>query len=277
VLAPGLERRQILSSLPTVESRAWLDRLRIRPFFQPILDLTSGQPLGYEILSRGTAPYGSPDVMFRVARELDLLWDLEYACRAAAIQGIAALPATLRGPSFFLNVSPQVLSDSRFVKGFTLGMLRESGLAQDDLVIEITERESIHDYGRFEALIRHYVAQGFRISLDDFGSGHSSLVTLTRCVPHFIKLDRAIVHQLERTPYKQQLVKALVAFCASVGATLIAEGVETWDELETLVAFGVRNAQGFLLARPLPVPAGLEPAIGARLSRVLQQDAGPRA
>ncbi len=253
-----------------VEAGTWLDRLQIRPFFQPIVDLSSGQPVGYEILSRGAAPFGSPEVMFRVAREMDLLWDLERACRAAAMQGISGLPPQLRGSRFFLNVSPQILSDSRFVQGFTLSMLRDLGLDQDSVVIEITEHESIHDYARFEALIRHYVGQGFRISLDDFGSGHSSLVTLVRCVPHFLKLDREIVHQVEGTPYKQQLVRALVAFSASVGARLIAEGVETWPELETLVALGVRNAQGFLLARPLPVPAGLEPEVRERLSRVVQ-------
>lgn len=253
-----------------VEAGTWLDRLHIRPFFQPIIDLSSGLPLGYEILSRAVAPFGLPAVMFQVARELDLLWDLERACRAAAIQGIATLPPRLRDSQFFLNVSPQILSDSRFVQGFTLGMLRNLGLNQDSVVIEITEHESIHDYARFEALIRHYVGQGFRISLDDFGSGHSSLVTLVRCVPHFLKLDRELVHQVEHTPYKQQLVKALVTFSTSVGAKLIAEGVETWAELETLVALGVRNAQGFLLARPLPQPTGLEPQILERLSRVVQ-------
>lgn len=249
---------------------AWLGRLRIRPFFQPILDLSSGLPIGYEILSRGAAPFGAPEAMFRVARELDLLWDLERACRAAAMRRISELPPHLRGSRFFLNVSPQVLSDSRFEQGFTLGVLRDLGLDQDSVVIEITEHETIHDYARFEALIRHYVGQGFRISLDDFGSGHSSLVTLVRCVPHFLKLDQEIVHQVERTPYKQQLVKALVAFSTSVGAKLIAEGVETWAELETLVTLGVRHAQGFLLARPLPEPAGLEADTRERLSQVLQ-------
>jgi|GEM_PF-2287614 len=102
----------------------WLERLRIRPFFQPIVDLSSGLPLGYEILSRGAAPFGSPDVMFRMAKDLDLLWDLERACRTAAIQKIASLPAPLRGSRFFLNVSPQVFSDSRFIEGLNLARYR---------------------------------------------------------------------------------------------------------------------------------------------------------
>ncbi len=122
-------------------------------------------------------------------------------------------------------------------------------------MIEITEQESIHDYRRFEDLVSHYTRQGFRIALDDFGSGHSSLVTLVRCVPPL---------------YKQQLVKALVAFSTSVDAKLIAEGVETREELETLLRLGVRYGQGFLFARPAPEPAGLQPAVREELVRLVR-------
>ena len=168
-----------------VLARPWVESLGIRPFFQPIVDLSTGQPLGYEVLSRGAPPFESPEAMFCHAKEAGMLWDLERACRTVAIQRISQLPPRLRGARFFLNVSPQILSDARFVEGFTRGMLRERGLDQENIVIEITEKDSIHDYGRFEELIHHYVDQGFRIALDDFGSGHSSLVTLIRCVPHF--------------------------------------------------------------------------------------------
>lgn len=253
---------------PVVSS--WVDGLAIRPFFQPIFDLSSGLALGYEVLSRGTAPFGAPEVMFGVARELGVLWDLERACRRAALEHISRLPPRLRASRFFLNVSPQILSDPRFIEGFTLGALRDLGLDQEGIVIEVTEKDSIHDYQRFEELIRHYVGQGFRVSLDDFGSGHSSLVTLVRCVPHFLKLDQEIVRGVERTPYKQKLVKALVAFSHSVDTKLIAEGVETWEELETLVRLGVRHAQGFLLGRPAPHPADIESGLRERLARLIR-------
>lgn len=253
-----------------MEASTWVEGLAIRPFFQPILDLSTGQPLGYEVLSRGTAPFGSPEVMFNLAKELGALWDLERACRMAALQRISALPPRLRASRFFLNVSPQILSDPRFIEGFTLSALRELGLDQEGIVIEITEKDSIHDYRRFEELVRHYSGQGFRISLDDFGSGHSSLVTLVRCVPHFLKLDQEIVRGVESTPYKQKLVRALVAFSHSVDAKLIAEGVETWEELEALVGLGVRHAQGFLLGRPAPEPATPESGFRERLVRLVR-------
>ncbi len=243
----------------------WLEDLTIRPFFQPILDLTSGLPLGYEVLSRGTPPYERPEAMFQRARETGLLWDLERCCRTAALHKIASLPPEARKARFFLNVSPRVLSDPRFIQGFTLDLIRELGIDQDLLVMEITEKEAISDFGRFEELIRHYSDQGFRIALDDFGSGHSSLVVLLRSLPHFIKLDQAVVRDVDRVPYKQQLVRALVGFSTSVGTKLIAEGVETWQELETLLRLGVRYAQGFLFAHPQPEPLPLPLPILDRL------------
>jgi len=250
-----------------VPAAAWPAGVTIRPFFQPILDLTSGLPLGYEVLSRGTPPFEMPEELFRHARETGHLWDLECACRTAALLEIASLPPARRQTRFFLNVSPQVLSDPRFAQGFTLDLLRELGIDQDLLVIEITENESVLDFGRFEELVRHYADQGFRIALDDFGSGHSSLVVLLRSLPHFIKLDQAVVRDVHRIPYKQQLVRALVAFSASVGTKLIAEGVETWQELGALLRLGIRYAQGFLFAHPEPEPLPVPRAILDRLAR----------
>ena len=263
-----LAREPERKAVEEVSAVTWGDGFTVRPFFQPILDLTTGLPLGYEVLSRGTAPFEMPDRMFHHARETGLLWDLERACRTAALLKIASLPPGERQTRFFLNVSPQVLSDPRFVQGFTLDLLRELGIDQDLLVIEITENESVLDFGRFEELVRHYADQGFRIALDDFGSGHSSLVVLLRSLPHFIKLDQAVVRDVDRTPYKQQLVRALVAFSASVGTRLIAEGVETWRELEALLRLGVRYAQGFLLGRPQPEPVPLAGPIRDRLARL---------
>jgi EAL domain-containing protein (putative c-di-GMP-specific phosphodiesterase class I) len=223
----------------------------IEPHFQPIVDLSSGGVLGYELLSRGAGPLRSPLALFEHARRAGTTWELERACRMAALQAIAALPATTRARHlFFLNVSPDVLENPRFVAGFTLAMLEEYGVSQARIVIEVTERVSITDYARFEATIRHYAGQGFRIALDDFGSGHSGLVTLISSRPHFLKLDMAVTRGIHGDDYKQMIVKSMVALAHNIGAELVAEGVETWDELESLVTHGVRYAQGFLLGRP---------------------------
>ncbi len=239
----------------------------IEPHFQPIVHLTTGEVLGYELLSRGSGTLRSPMALFEHARRCGSTWELERACRLAALRGIADLPDVVRGRYlFFINVSPDALENPRFVAGFTLHTVERYGLSQERIVIEITERVSISDYGRFEAAIRHYASQGFRIALDDFGSGHSGLVTLISSRPHFLKLDMAVTRGVHGDPYKQMIVKSMVALAENIGAELVAEGVERWDELESLVSYGVRYAQGFLLGRPATAPALLPEILRRQLS-----------
>jgi EAL domain-containing protein (putative c-di-GMP-specific phosphodiesterase class I) len=239
----------------------------IEPHFQPIVDLERGEVLGYEVLSRGSGPLRSPMALFERARREGLTWELERSCRVAALQAIAGMPAAMRAESsFFLNVSPDVFENPRFVSGFTLTALESHGISQSRVVIEITERASIRDYARFEAAIRHYGHQGFRIALDDFGSGHSGLITLLSTRPHYLKLDMAVTRGIHRDAYKQMVLKSMVALAANVGAELVAEGVETWDELESLVAYRVRYAQGFLLGRPAARATPPSDEVRARLA-----------
>jgi EAL domain-containing protein (putative c-di-GMP-specific phosphodiesterase class I) len=243
-----------------------IDESRVVPVFQPIVDLESGTAFAYELLSRGPAPFRAPLGLFDRARELGLTWELDRACRLAAVSAIAALPPSMRtGALYFINISPDVFNDARFVAGFTLAALQELGIRQTNVVIEITERVSIVDYTRFEAAIRHYAQQGFNIALDDFGSGHSGLVTLISCVPHYLKLDMAVTRGVHRDAYKQMIVKSMVALAENVGAVLIAEGVESWDELAVLMRYGVACAQGFLLGRPATLPQSIDPATTTRV------------
>jgi GGDEF domain-containing protein len=144
--------------------------------------------------------------------------------------------------------------DERFGDGTTLELLQRHGLSPRQLVLEITEKSAFDDSEQVRELARRFAAQGFGIALDDFGAGHSGLVTLVHSAPDFIKLDQALVRDIHRHSYRQHLVKSLVAFASSVDATLIAEGVETWDELTVLLRLGIRFAQGYLLARPASSP-----------------------
>jgi EAL domain-containing protein (putative c-di-GMP-specific phosphodiesterase class I)/GGDEF domain-containing protein len=246
------------------------DRL-INSHFQPIVDLHHGSAIAWEVLSRGPEAMQSPAEIFARAEQLGLLSDLETVCRERALETISRLPAEQRSRLFFLNVSPNVIGDPRVLNGHMQEKLAGLGLDQRNIVIEITERESIMDYGAFERQIRHYVDKGFKIALDDLGAGHSGLVTLVTCSPHFMKLDMSLSRDIHRHSYKQHLVKSLIAFTASVDAALIAEGVETWEELETLARLGVRYAQGFLFARPARLPAESPPEVRTELRRVMRQ------
>ncbi len=239
-------RKRILNEL--------IETQQIRPHFQPIIDLITASAVGFEILSRGAPPLAMPQQMFAEAKRLGMTWELETACRSAALRKISSLPETMQSALFFINVSPDIFSDPRFVERFTQTMLKEFGIDQKQIVIEITEEKSFADFMHFEKLVAHYANQGFKIALDDFGSGYSGLTTLIASTPHYLKLDIALVRDINKHDYKQKLVKAIIAFASSVNARLIAEGVETVEELEVLIRYGVRYAQGFLFGKPESEP-----------------------
>jgi EAL domain-containing protein (putative c-di-GMP-specific phosphodiesterase class I) len=218
------------------------------------VDLLSGQPLGYEVLTRGVGPVQAPQVLFSRARVEGVTWELERACWTAAARRIASLPAEDRTAPFFFNVGPDVLADPRFRDGSTLELLARHGLSPRQIVLELTETSVISDPEHLRQLAREFRERGFGLALDDFGAGHSGLVTLVHSMPDFIKLDQALVRDIHRHPYRQQLLKSLVAFASSVDTTLIAEGVESWNELAVLLRLGIRHVQGFLVARPAPAP-----------------------
>jgi len=136
-------------------------------------------------------------------------------------------------------------------------------------VIEITETTKADDREHFEQVLRHYSDMGFQIALDDFGAGHSGLVTLLRVLPHYLKLDQALVSGVHRDTYKQHLIKAIVAFAANVDARVIGEGVEAYEEAEALLRLGVRYAQGYLLGRPASEP----PVLAAEMQKSLVKTA----
>jgi EAL domain-containing protein (putative c-di-GMP-specific phosphodiesterase class I)/GGDEF domain-containing protein len=240
------------------------------PTFQPIVDLSSASVIGFEVLSRGPELVGPPEGWFAAARKAGRLWEVERICRSAAIRAVAALPAHWRSHRYFLNASPAVLEDPRFVEGFTRALLLSHGLDVSGFVIEITESAAVQDVPAFERAVQHYGAQGFELALDDFGSGHSSLVTLIRTAPQYLKLDMALVRRIDEDVYRQHLVRSLVDFTRAVDGRLVAEGIETWGELETLLRLGVRHGQGFLLGRPAPEPAPLAPELRHRLRRVVR-------
>ena len=245
------------------------DRL-ITPHFQPIVDLQHGAVLAWEVLSRGPGTAPPPNKLFAAAAQAGLLSELEAVCRNAALGAIARLPPLLRSRLFFINVSPNLIASAGSATDSMQAEMTRLGLDQRNVVIEITERESIADYAAFERQLRTYVEQGFRIALDDVGTGHSGLVTLVNCAPHFLKLDLTLSREIHRHAYKQHLVKSLVAFAASVDAALIAEGVETWEELATLSRLGVRYAQGFLFGRPAVEPLAPAPETRGELRRTVR-------
>ena len=203
--------------------RTIIDRRQITPHFQPIVDLHHGTVLGWEVLSRGPASFPSAAQIFGDVGRLACWHGLEES---------AATPPCARLRGFhrrcdhvgFSSTSARVRSATRACRMDTCKPSSTNlGLDQRNFVVEITERASIEDYGAFERQIRHYLEQGFKIALDDLGAGHSGLVTLMTCPPHFMKLDMTLSRDIHRHSYKQRLTRSLIAFAASLDASLIAE------------------------------------------------------
>ncbi|MDD5168609.1 MAG: EAL domain-containing protein, partial [Syntrophales bacterium] len=138
----------------------FIEAVKIRPHFQPIIDVFTGSILGYEVLARGSSPFESPYAMFKEANRLGATWELEMACCNAALMKIASFPGPLGDANYFINVSPVVFSDPRFLEEFNHVSLERYGIDRRNIVIEITEEKAISNYSAFEKLIAHYTLQG---------------------------------------------------------------------------------------------------------------------
>jgi EAL domain-containing protein (putative c-di-GMP-specific phosphodiesterase class I) len=149
--------------------------------------------------------------------------------------------------SLFINVHPQDLSDEQRLEAETplLPWARR-------IVLEVTETEAIRDYERARTRIQSLREHGFRVALDDLGSGYSSLNLLAQLEPDFVKLDMELVRGVRMGGRTARLVKHLVEFCHGEGFMTVAEGIETEEELASVSQLGVDLVQGYLLARPEP-------------------------
>jgi EAL domain-containing protein (putative c-di-GMP-specific phosphodiesterase class I) len=236
VLGPQL--RQAAGDLHTRALRELIESGSVRTVFQPVVRLADRAVVGYEALTRFTDG-SSPLQRFAEAERVGLAVDLERAAVESAIHAAAALPS---GPWLSINISPAVLPQLRQLAELT-------GTVQRPLVVEITERMAIEDYGAARRLLRRHLPQA-RIAVDDAGAGFASLRHIAELRPAIVKLDMQLVRNVHRDPAREALVAGMVHFAAASGCELIAEGIETEPERAALMRLGVDLGQGFLLGRP---------------------------
>lgn len=227
-----------------------LDSGEIRTLFQPIVSLNTGEVVGYEALSRG--PKGSllesPSTLFSLAEKMEKAWELEYLCRHKAIENFAKAGID---KLLFININPKIIEDTRFGKGFTKEKLTLYGIEPSRVIFEITEKNSITNYQEFHHILHHYTAQGFRVAIDDMGAGYSGLNLLANTRPQFVKIDLELIRAIDQDSLKQNLIKFFLEFSQVTGITLIAEGIETFEELKTLIQLGVEYGQGYYFQKPM--------------------------
>lgn len=229
-----------------------LEKKRIKPVFQPIVSLIDGKIIGYEALSRIVEPQEitSSEELFNLACLYGKIWELEQLCRSRILEKYHSLGSGNNGGKIFLNVNPMVIHDKEFRIGFTSQCLKQYNLDRNDIVFEVTERSAVEDMRGFKDTIRHYKSQEYEIAIDDAGACYSGLNLICDIVPHYIKLDLALIHDIHKEPVKYAMVKSLVEFANLTNIQLIAEGIESKDELKTLIKLGVHNGQGYFLRKP---------------------------
>ncbi len=220
--------------------------------FEPIVNLATRDVLGYEALVRG--PAGSdvrtPGAFFQRAEEAGLIFEADSLCRRRALEAASGLAA---GRKLFLNCLPSAIRDPQFRGAALQQALERQRLRPTDVVFEISERESIGNFAVFREARDHFASLGLGIALDDTGVGYSSLEAVMELAPDFIKVDQVLVRGIDTDPPRQELLRSLNAVAAKLGAKVIAEGIETPEELATLQALGVPFGQGYLLGRAAPL------------------------
>jgi len=214
--------------------------------------VASSEVIGFEALARWLHPvrgFVPPSDFIPLAEESGLIvemgeWILRQACREAASWPKALQVAVNLSPAQFMHGD---------VVGLVHSILLETGLAPGRLELEITEGVLIEDFDRGLALLRRLKALGVRVSMDDFGSGYSSLSYLQAFPFDKIKIDRAFVMNLGRNPQSASIVRAVIGLGHGLGMSIVAEGVETQEQLAFLADEGCDAVQGYFLGKPAPI------------------------
>jgi PAS domain S-box-containing protein len=246
--------RRVVEKLSDDDHRRSLDRVQavldkelLYPVYQPILNLETGQVIAYEALSRFPAdPQRGPDRWFGEAWEVGLGIPLELLAVRMAARALPQLPDDV---SLSVNASPPTVFSDRFVSCF--------GASADRVTVELTEHLKVDDYEGFTSKLGPLREAGGRVAIDDFGAGYASLRHIIKVRPEWIKLDISLTERIDENDVVHALARSLVSFADEVGVRVIAEGIETEEELEALVDAGFRYGQGFYFGVPAPLDEAL--------------------
>ncbi len=244
-------RGEALDQARLGEVRRMLREGSVRTLFQPIIRLPGHEVVGFEALSRGPAGsyLESAENLFGFTERAGVLGEVELLCLERALANAARLPA---GSILFLNLSMLGLEYIESDGDGLIGRVEAADRSPRECVLEITERTYAESARRLLERVAELRKHGFRIAIDDMGTGYSALHVLADLQPDFIKLDKMLVRDLAAAPIKRNLVSAITGFARSSQSVVIAEGVETEDEVEALLELGIELQQGFYFGYPEP-------------------------
>jgi len=217
----------------------------IRMAFQPIVDARDRSIFGYEALVRGEDGGGAADVIARVSPAQ--LYRFDQTCRVKAIETAARLGLQQR---LSINFFPNAVYEPATCIRLTLTAAQMFGFPTEQLIFETAESEQVRDHAHLTRIFRDYRSRGFLTAIDDFGAGYAGLNLLADFQPDLLKLDMALIRGIDTDPARTAIVRGIVQIAASLGCTVLAEGVETAGEFRRLHTLGVALFQGYLFGRP---------------------------
>jgi diguanylate cyclase (GGDEF)-like protein len=221
----------------------------LTPVYQPIVHLDSGDVFGFEALTRGPrrSPLEAPIALFSVAEEVNLLFELDRACFRNALRGAVGLEPVHR---LFVNLLPMSFYDASFIENEVQALLEGANLTPANVVFEITERLAIENFASFKRALSVFTNLGFGVAVDDVGTKHSNLEAVMALRPHFVKLSDVLTRGAAKSTVKREMLRSLGRISEAIDAVMVAEGIETPDDLVVLKDLGVKYGQGYFLARP---------------------------
>lgn len=218
--------------------------------FQSIHDVTTGRVMGVEALARFPCEPFQPVSFFAQAALLGLNIELETAIVERVL---AMMPQLPDGVFVAVNISPAAVLQAPWAELL-------AGVDAARIVLEITEHDAVHNYGALDDVLEECRARGMRVAVDDVGAGFSSFSHVLELEPEFVKIDLSITRNIDADDARRRLAQAIAEFTGQIGATVIAEGVETQGELDAVGAAGITWAQGYHLSRPKPPAHGFPTA-----------------
>lgn len=216
--------------------------------FHPIVDVSSGTVWGYEALVRGLNGEGAGQILAQVTE--DSRYKFDQACRVRAIElagGLFPPGATTR---LSINFMPNAVYEPAACIRATLEAAHRIGFEHRQIMFEFTENERMTDIPHVQRIIEEYRKQGFATAIDDFGAGYAGLNLLAHFQPDFIKIDMDLIRDISSSAAKQTIISCVTTMARQLGVAVIAEGIETEAELQTLRAAGINLFQGYLFAKP---------------------------
>lgn len=213
--------------------------------FQPIVRLSSREVFAHEALVRGQGGESASEVFDHVNAETRYQFD--QACRVKAIE----LASRLGVPGYVsINFMPNAVYRPELCIRTTLEAARTYDFPVDRIIFEFTEGEHVDDHAHVRGIVQHYQQQGFLTAIDDFGAGYSGLNLLANVSTDLLKLDMALVRGVHADPRRQAILRRVMQLCSDLAVQVIAEGVESPDELRCLQDMGIDLFQGFLFCEP---------------------------